>query len=146
MVRTYFSAFGIAADVSRLQQRSFTNRKCAKLLFERGLPFLLSRECMDGPHVTGSSVLSQFTDEISSPLVQHGDTDAVSRFIQSILSATNLPWNYIAPRQHTAPDNSPPDDEAVTVLPRTSYSALNQWIDGLNDKLHHLINLRFNAC
>ena len=45
------------------------------------------------------------------------------------------------PRHRTTHPSEPPEDDLVTVLPRTSYPTLPSWIDNLVTKINHLVHL-----
>ena len=82
-----------------------------------------------------------------TPLSARHDTEAVFQFFHNVLSAQQLTinWTIVMPRHRTAHPSEPPEDDLVTVLPRTSYPTLPSWIDNLVTKINHLVQLLTNA-
>ena len=142
----------------------------AQTLFHQGLPFLLSRACMDDPTLppaawlaaygalttsnfqqahlnalTASSILEEFTDEVVTPILNNEDPDSIRLYVESILNSTHVPWTTILPHRQPPPNDSPPEDDLVVVLARRKYSALKHWVDDLPQKFHHLLHILANA-
>ena len=142
----------------------------AQYLFHQGLPYLLSRDCIDDPALppaawlaaygalttadfrpahlnalTASSIIQEFTDEIVTPIVNNQDLDSIRIYIESILNSTHVPWTTILPHRQPPPNDSPPNDELVVVLARRRYSSLKHWVDDLNEKFHQLLHILGNA-
>ena len=57
----------------------------------------------------------------------------------------HVPWSTVLPHRQPIPDDVPPEDEQVVVLPRHQYSALTHWVDDLPTKFDHLLHILANA-
>ena len=142
----------------------------AQNLFHQGLPFLLTRACVDDPTLppaawlaaygalttsnfqqahlnalTASSILEEFTEEIVNPILNNEDRDNIRIYVESILNSTHVSWTTVHPHRPPPPTDTPPEDELVDVLVRKQYSSLKHWVDDLQQKFDHLLHILANA-